>query len=215
MSTLQRKVLVVGLVAVGATLIAVLGLDWFHARMNLANGIRAKLDVGLRTVRSCLDERCESQPIGSDSAFGLFATFTFWVSILFAVAIAIQVASRIVMERVIHQPLTTIAIILGVMSLGGLIVCGVILGPTEDDSSVAVVIHRTWAMTLLLAGVVAGFWEIHLAVGDDEMGEPRPPLVDKPVYVPRARAALAEHEGIELAADASRERDPFLPPDDK
>ncbi|HET9987787.1 MAG TPA: hypothetical protein VFQ65_04690, partial [Kofleriaceae bacterium] len=76
MSAHQRKLLLVGVVAIAAALLATVGLDWFHATMQLANGGNAKLDIGLRTVRSCMDQHCESHRIGTESGFGLFGAFT-------------------------------------------------------------------------------------------------------------------------------------------
>lgn len=192
MTAHQRKLLIVGCLAIVATLAAVLGLDWFHAHLTLASGGSAKLDIGLRTVRTCINGHCETHGIGSESGFGLFATFTLWVAVLFAIVIAVQTASRIVAGSALHQPMTTIGIMLGVMALGGLIVCGIILAPSDGlDDEGAIAIARTWSMTLLLVGVIAGFYAIYLAVAD-ELIEHQIVLDHKPVFVARVRAPLED-----------------------
>lgn len=212
MSAHQRKLLLVSLVAIAAMLIAIVGLDWFHARMQLATGGTAKIDLGLRTVRSCMDQRCESHRLGTDSGFGLFGRFTYWVGILYTIVVVIQAASRIVMGRALHQPMTTIGIMLGVMALGGLIVCGVILAPASDfDEAGVIAIHRTWAMTLLFLGVVAGFYALYLAITEDIIKREIVPLEANPVFVPRVRPKLVESDGIALEPEPVRERDPFSP----
>jgi hypothetical protein len=212
MSAFQRKLLLVGAVAVAAALLAIVGLDWFHARMQLANGGTAKLDIGLRTFRSCMDGHCEAHRIGTESGFGLFARFTYWVGILYTIVVAIQVGSRIVMGRALHQPMTTIGIMLGVMALGGLIVCGVILAPASAlDEAGSITVHRTWAMTLLFLSLIAGFYALYLAITDDLIKRDVPPLEANPVFVPRVRPTLAESEGIALEPESVREPDPFLP----
>jgi hypothetical protein len=209
MSAHQRRLLLVGVVAIAATLIAVLGLDWFHARLPVADGGTARFDIGLRTVRICIDDHCESHRLAGDSAFGIFGPFTFWFGIVYTITLAIQVASRIVMGRALHQPMTTIGILLGVAVLAGLIVCGVFIAPASEAGG----IHRTWAMTLLLLGVVAGFYTLYLAITEDVVDHQAKPLEDKPVFVARARPILDEIDGIALEPEAAAERDPFLPPE--
>jgi len=169
LSAHQRKLLLVCVVAIAATLIAVLGLDWFHARMALAGGGRAKLDIGLRTVRGCIDQRCETNPVGTESGFGLFATFTYWVGILYAITLAIQAASHVVLGRATHQPMTTIGVMLGVMLLGGLIVCGLLLAPSGT-------VDKAGARTRH-SGMSTTWWP--------------PPLAKSPIAPPRATISFA------------------------
>jgi hypothetical protein len=209
-------------IAVAAVLIAILGLTWFHIRINLVDGVQvgtqivtgATLHIKLHSVTGCVAGTCGREALGSDGAFPMVASYTFWVSIVFAIVVVIQTALRATSGRGITV-LAAAGTMLAVLGFGGTFVCGYILAPASAIGDVgSVTVHRTWAAALLILGYIAGVYALYLAsVVEEFSATPRvlPSLVAR---APIAPVSARPENAIELEPETASERDQFLPPSD-
>jgi hypothetical protein len=218
----QRNLYASTAVALAAVLIAVLGLTWFHIRIDLVDGIQvgaqsvtsARLHLKLHSVTGCVNGTCGREALGSDGAFPMLASFTFWVSIVFAIVVATQAALRTASGRGLSL-LGAIGAMLAVLGFGGTLVCGYVLAPSSASGDLgSVTVHRTWAAALLLLGYVAGVYALYLASADQEFSPSSPSLQPLVARAPIAPVVARVDDAIELEPEPAGERDPFLPPSD-
>jgi hypothetical protein len=209
------------MVALAAVLIAILGLTWFHIRINLVNGVQvgdqivtgATLHIKLHSVTGCVAGTCGREALGSDGAFPMLAGFTFWASLLFAIIVAIQTALRITSGRGFAM-LGVIGAMLAVLGFGGTFVCGYILAPSSAAGDLgSVTVHRTWAAVLLIVGYIAGAYALYLANADQDFSPSERTLEPLVARAPIAPVVARTDDAIALEPEAETERDPFLPPD--
>jgi hypothetical protein len=208
-------------VALAAVLIAILGLTWFHIRFTLVNGVQvgdqivtgATLHIKLHSVTGCVAGTCGREALGSDGAFPMLAGFTFWVSLLFAIVVAVQTGLRITSGRGVTI-LTAIGAMLAVLGFGGTFVCGYLLAPASSAADLgSVTVHRTWAAALLILGYIAGVYALYLASSDQEFSAAPRVLQPLVARAPIAPVVARTDDAIAIAPEAESDRDPFLPPD--
>lgn len=218
----QRKLYANTALAVAAILIAILGLTWFHIRINLVDGVQvgaqiitgATLHIRLHSVTGCVAGTCGRQALGSDGAFPMLASFTFWVSVLFAIVVAIQTALRTTSGRSLPM-LGAIGAMLAVLGIGGTVVCGYILAPSSAIGDLgSVTVHRTWAALLLIVGYIAGAYALYLASVDLDFSPSERVLQPLVARAPIAPVVARADDAIAIDAEPEGERDPFLPPPD-
>ena len=222
MTTRQRNLYASTAVSLAAVLIAILGLTWFHIRFTLVNGARvgdqivtgATLHIKLHSVTGCVAGTCGHEALGSDGAFPMLAGFTFWVSLLFAIVVAIQTALRTTSGHSLTI-LGAIGAMLAVLGFGGTVVCGYMLAPSSAVGDLgSVTVHRTWAAVLLIVGYIAGVYALYLASADQDFSPSErtlQPLVSRATIAP---VVARTDDAIALESEAASERDPFLPPSD-
>jgi hypothetical protein len=222
MTTRQRNLYASTAIALAAVLIAILGLTWFHIRFSLVNGVQvrdqivtgATLHIKLHSVTGCVAGTCGREALGSDGAFPMLAGFTFWVSLLFAIVVAIQTALRTTSGHSLTI-LGAIGAMLAVLGFGGTFVCGYILAPSSAaDDLGSVTVHRTWAAVLLIVGYIAGVYALYLASADQDFSPSERPL--QPLVSRAAIAPVVDRtdDAIALDAEPESDHDPFLPPSD-
>jgi hypothetical protein len=217
----DRKLYVATAIALAAVLLSILGLTWFHVRINLTDGVQvgdqivtgAALHIKLHSVSGCIAGRCGREALGSDGAFPMLATYTFWVSIVFAIVVVIQTGLRITSGRGVTI-LSAIGAMLAVLGFGGTFVSGYILAPSSAAGDLgSVMVHRTWAAALLILGYIAGVYALFLASSDQEFSAAPRVLQPLVARAPIAPVVARTDEAIALEPEAEGERDPFLPPD--
>jgi hypothetical protein len=208
-------------IAVAAVLIAILGLTWFHIRINLVEGVQvggqivtgATLHIKLHSVTGCVAGTCGREALGGDGAFPMVASYTFWMSIVFALLVMIQTGLRITTGHGITI-LSAIGAMVAVLGFGGTFVCGYILAPASavgDAGSFTV--HRTWAATVLIVGYLVGVYALYLATVVEEFSATPRVLQPLVARAPIAPVVARTDDAIALDAEPEGERDPFLPPD--
>jgi hypothetical protein len=221
MTTRQRNLYASTAIAVAAVLIAILGLTWFHIRINLVNGVQigdqivsgAALHIKLHSVTGCVAGTCGREALGSDGAFPMVAGFTFWVSLLFAIVVAIQTGLRTASGHSLTI-LGATGALLAVLGFGGTVVCGYMLAPSSAVGDLgSVTVHRTWAAVLLLVGYIAGAYALYLASADEDFSPPERTLQPLVSRAPIAPVVARTDDAIALEPETEAERDPFLPPD--
>ena len=221
MTTQQRNLYASTAITLAAMLIAILGLTWFHIRINLVNGVQigdqivssATLHIKLHSVTGCVAGTCGREALGSDGAFPMLAGFTFWASLLFAIIVAIQTAVRTTTGHGLTL-LGAIGAMLAVLGFGGTFVCGYMLAPSSAAGDLgSVVVHRTWAAMLLIAGYIAGAYALYLANADQDFAPSERTLQPLVARAPIAPVVARTDDAIALDAEPEGERDPFLPPD--
>ncbi|MEO8839986.1 MAG: hypothetical protein ABI591_28050 [Kofleriaceae bacterium] len=222
MTPRQRNLYASTVFAVAAVLIAIFGLTWFHIRINLVDGVQvgdeivtgATLHLRLHSVTGCVAGTCGREALGSDGAFPMLAGFTFWVSLLFAIVVAIQTALRATSGPSLTM-LGAIGTILAVLGFGGTVVCGYLLAPSSAVGDLgAVTVHRTWAAVLLLVGYGAGAYALYLASADQDFASSERTLQPLVARAPIAPVVARTDDAIALDVEPEGERDPFLPPSD-
>lgn len=218
----QRNLYATTALAVAAILIAILGLTWFHIRINLVDGVQvgaqivtgATMHIRLHSVTGCVAGTCGREALGSDGAFPMLASFTFWVSVLFAIVVTIQTGLRTTSGRSVPL-LNVVGAMLAVLGLGGTVVCGYILAPSSAIGDLgSVTVHRTWAAVLLIGGYIAGTYALYLTSADQDFSSSEHVLQPLVARAPIAPVVARTDEAIALDAEPEGERDPFLPPSD-
>jgi hypothetical protein len=222
MTARERNLYASTAIAVGAVLIAILGLTWFHIRIDLVNGVQvgdqivsaATLHIKLHSVTGCVAGTCGREALGSDGAFPMLAGFTFWVSLLFAIVVAIQTAARTTSGHSLPM-LGAIGAMLVVLGFGGTVVCGYLLAPSSAAGDLgSVTVHRTWAAVLLIVGYIAGAYALYLASADQDFSPSDRSLQPLVSRAPIAPVVARIDDAIALDVEPAPERDPFLPPSD-
>ena len=133
-------------------------MDWFVADLG---GVGARITIDLRTVSACTPGNpCVSLSLGSLKGGGfypMFASVTYFGSILFALIVVFQAGSRI-LTGYANPSLTRIGMLGGVSLLGAAVFAAYIFGPDASGAKAVMMlsVERTFAPLMLLGGLVAG-----------------------------------------------------------
>ncbi|MEO8839985.1 MAG: hypothetical protein ABI591_28045 [Kofleriaceae bacterium] len=226
----QGKVLASTTVAVVAILIAAFSMTWFRMHLEVTGDLgigqaasllsSAKVQIGLHSATACMpDGSCSSIALGNfDGLYPTMATFTFWVSVLFAVVVAYQAIARVLTGQA-GEALSRVGYFLVLLALCGAVATGFMFAPETGANDVAtVIVHRTWAPGLMILGYIAGVIALVICASEEDelpkssasMSIPIKRVVISEPIVPLARSRVVTAPTIELVPEPAPA--PVAPP---
>ena len=169
-------------VALVATVLGCFVLPWFHIT---APGATESIDLQSATI--CVAGACHHTGLSGTGFYSDNVMITLWGSVLFALFVCAQVASRVLRG---FAKATKKGYFWGVTMCGTVLTTAYIFVPDATGPLVGGVVERTWAPLVLAIGQIAGLVAVHFASDatfDDDVGEYKPVVITKPRTAPAAK----------------------------
>ena len=190
----RTRVLVAALATVGLTIASVLMMDWFVIHLGqLTGGVADRATFDLRTVRVCPPSgACVSVELSRVpvlTAIGFYTTIApvvFWASLVFAVVVAYQAATKLLSDRS-SEGITKIGYGIGVMFMLCTAATGFVFTPDVPPLPMS----RTIAPLLLLAAYASGLACLYFAHRDQAEIPVARATIHEPTPAPLPRAQTA------------------------
>ena len=223
----STRVLIGAVVSIALILGATLVMDWYQISYLDRGDVQVRIAIGLANAHRCDAERaCSHLPLSQLS--GMYATMAFatlWSSLGLAALVAFQAGAR-VFSGSASEAFTKLGYLYALMTIAIATTAAYVFAPEVDLARLEVVaelggaLHRSWAPATLIAGLIAGFATLYMAVAPDSGDDG---AAYKPITVAPARAASEDGalvsgddhaEAMAFGADAllqSRSRTPTVP----
>lgn len=204
------RVLLCAAAAIALILAGTLVMDWFRLTFTAAVPGASKIAIDLRNLHIChADHACASTSIGPlPGMFPTLATVTLWSSLGFAALVAFQAGAR-VLTGAANDSFSKLGYVLALLAISLAVATAYMFGPDAEipvadlAAKVGLALPRTWAPLTLLAGLVAGFATLYIAVSPDssDLGATYKPVMFTPAPEGGARTASIP---LPVVAKASR-----------
>lgn len=213
-------------VALVAILIAAFSLTWFRMHLVVTGDLgigqaasllsSAKMQIGLQSATACMpDGSCSTIALGNfDGLYPTMATFTFWVSLLYAAVVTYQAVARVLTGQA-GEALSRVGYFLVLLALCGAVATGFMFAPeTGADDVASVVVDRTWAPGLMILGYIAGVIALVICSTEEDdvprssasMSIPIKRRVISEPIVPLAKPRVVTAPTIEIEAEPAPAR---------
>jgi hypothetical protein len=168
------RVLVGAIASLALILAGTLVMDWYRLSFGAVAGGAEQIAIDLRNVHICSTGHvCAAVPLPPLSGmFPTLATATLWSSLGFAALVAFQTGARVLTGNA-NDSLTKLGYMLALMTISLAVAAAYMFGPEPEGpgiglaAQVGIALHRTWAPLTLLAGHVAGFATLYMAVAPE------------------------------------------------
>jgi hypothetical protein len=204
------RVLVCGIASIALIVAGALALDWYRLAFEPPTGGALRIAIDLRSLHLChLGQACVRSPLGPlPGMFPTLAMVTMWSSLGVAAIVAFQAGVRISTGRA-YESLTKVGYMVSLMAISIAVATAYLFGPQSEGSVIGaaaqagVLLQRTWAPLTLLAGLVAGFATLYMAVAPEarDLATAAPPVKRAPARpeartrTPAVRIPFPEHTG--------------------
>jgi hypothetical protein len=199
----RMRVLLCAAASIALILAGALVMDWFRLTFTQALPGSGKIAIDLRNMHIChADHGCASTSISPlPGMFPTLATVTLWSSLGLAALVAFQAGAR-VLTGAANDSFTKLGYVLALTAISLAVATAYMFGPDAEvpvsdlASRMGLALPRTWAPLTLLAGLVAGFATLYMAVSPDssDLGATYKPVMITPSPESRIRtAALPLH----------------------
>jgi len=191
------RVLVGAIASLALILAGTLVMDWYRLSFGAVAGGAEQIAIDLRNVHICsTGHLCAAVPLTPLSGmFPTLATATLWSSLGFAALVAFQTGARVLTGNA-NDSLTKLGYMLALMTISLAVAAAYMFGPEPEGPGIGlaaqmgIALHRTWAPLTLLAGHVAGFATLYMAVApesSDLRAAYKPVTLAAPRAMPGAR----------------------------
>jgi hypothetical protein len=218
------RVLIGAVGSIALIIAAALTMDWYRLTLGAAGGGVGRIAIDLQSIHICgPDHLCASAPLTPlPGMFPTLAMATLWSSLGLAALIAFQAGSRL-LSGAASEALAKLAYLYALMTISLVVVTAYVSPPATEGPGLDAAallgaeLHRTWAPTILLVGMIGGFATLYMAVApaSNDMTAPY-----KPIHLPAARVigdigpGAPPSVAVLAATDAmprSRSRTPTVP----
>jgi len=203
------RVLLCAAASIALILAGTLVMDWFRLTFTTPLPGAAKIAIDLRNMHICrADHGCASTSISPlPGMFPTLASVTLWSSLGFAALVAFQAGAR-VLSGAANDSFTKLGYVLALTAISLTVATAYMFSPdaevplTELATQMGLALPRTWAPVTLLAGHVAGFAALYMAVSPDsgDLGATYKPVMITPQPQRRSKTASIP---VPLAATAA------------
>jgi hypothetical protein len=194
----RLRVVVCAAASIALILASTLAMDWFRVALSADVPGGGKIAIDLRYLHVChTDLGCASTSISRlHGMFPTLATVTLWSSLGFAALVAFQSGAR-VLTGAANDSFTKLGYVLALTAISLTVATAYMFGPDAEvpvsDLTVTagLALPRAWAPLTLLAGLVAGFAALYMAVAaaSSDLGATYKPVTFTPPPEGRARTA--------------------------
>ena len=215
----RLRVLVCGVASIALIIAGTLVLDWYRLVFEPAAGGAVRIAIDLRNLQLCqLGQTCVRAPLTPlPGMFPTLAAVTMWSSLGMAGLVTFQAGFRILASSA-SDSLTKLGYMGSLMAISIAVATAYLFGPEPEGSMIGaaaqagVLLHRTWGPLTLIAGLVAGFAALYMAVAPEssDLAASYQPI--KPALVramselrtrtPSVRIPFPEHTGTFAILDS-------------
>ena len=205
------RVLVCGIAAIALIIAGALAMAWYRLAFEPVPGGAVQLAVDLRNLHVChVGQPCVLAPLAPlPGMFPTLAAVTLWSSLGVAALVAFQAGLRILTGSA-YDALTKVGYMVCLMALSIAIATAYMFGPEREGALIGaaaqagVLLQRTWGPLTLIAGLVAGFATLYMAVAPESSDlaaaykpiAPVPRPGDTRTRTPSVRIPFPEHTGL-------------------
>ncbi|HET7505200.1 MAG TPA: hypothetical protein VFK02_29480 [Kofleriaceae bacterium] len=185
----RMRVLVCAAATIALILAGSLAMDWFRLTVPAIDSGAGRASIDLRNIQLCnVDHGCTTTSITPlHGMFPTLAALTLWSSLGFAALVVFQAGARL-LTGAANDAFTKLGYVLALLAISFTVATAYMFGPDADGpinlvTKLGGALPRTWAPLTLLAGLVAGFATVYMAVApaSSDLGATYKPVTLTPV----------------------------------